>query len=429
MKIYTQIGHKSKFHGQMQYYRKTLVEYLLADEFHLIEDYETQMLVENLSIVTQTKNFQTLLSIFRLFGKKSWKNLQKRDIDLLVANIKRQYSPDDAKTTHNVHDCIKILKIWYRFVKLGDRRYKEVGDPDETKHLRNKKVDDKLAREQLVTTEEMGKLISATKSLRDQALLITHWYLGTRIGETLSIKLKHIKTERDWITIYVDGKTGTRKCRVLEDAKEKLVEWLNHHPTPQDPEAYLWTSHHENARGETLQYEGARAILNKSKELAGIKRRLYFHLFRHTRATISATVYRDSTLKKMFGWSDDSRMVARYTHIIDEDVDNAVREAHGLEKQEDGMWNNSKPKPCIFCSKMITIGAKFCQNCGKPQTKDTAIGEDKTESRLTELEKALNVSQNEIVEMAMNQVMAKIMSDPDGLKKLLKQSKQYKSIK
>jgi len=36
-------------------------------------------------------------------------------------------------------------------------------------------------------------------------------------------------------------------------------------------------------------------------------------------------------VKKLMGWNPDSNMLARYSHLVDQDVDNALLEAHGKE--------------------------------------------------------------------------------------------------
>ena len=435
MQVYRQVHNKDPFHARVKACKRDILEYLIDEEKHLLEDYQTAMMIARkpVSVVTQTKNFATLVMIVKLFGKKSWLNMTVKEMDNLGAKIMSTYSPDGSETW-TTYDCKKILRLWFRFIKTGERdlailQKKGLAEPPELVHINPTRVEDKLAREQMVTSDEMARILNATTSFRDKALIHVHSELGTRIGETLSIQLKHIIRDdgEDFITIYVDGKTGTRKVRVYE-AKNSLMEWLSHHPNEHDPEAQLWASQVEYAKGESVTYEAARVILKNAVKRAGIKRRIYWHLFRHTRATISATKYNDGVLKKMYGWSATTKMLARYTHIVDEDVDDAFRKAYGLGQGKSKIFDSTKPKPCINCGKPMSFESKYCPTCGKPQKKESGITEGDTESRLTELEKALHVSQNEIVEMAMNQIMAKFMSDPDGLRNLLEDSKQYKSI-
>ena len=48
--------------------------------------------------------------------------------------------------TESSRDFKKILKLFFRWVKLGSRDFKEMGDPDETKKIRLRKPKDKITR-------------------------------------------------------------------------------------------------------------------------------------------------------------------------------------------------------------------------------------------------------------------------------------------
>lgn len=69
-------------------------------------------------------------------------------------------------------------------------------------------------------------------------------------------------------------------------------------------------------------------IANKT----GIEKPVTCHKFRHAQATdMVVRGYQESIIRKKLGWTNDSRMIATYTHFVDDDVINATLEKSGQE--------------------------------------------------------------------------------------------------
>jgi len=117
------------------------------------------MIIESLSKAVQHKHLQTLLNLSRFLGK-NWNEATKMDIENVVSKVVQKYSPD-GQETNTTHDHKKILKIFFRWLRLGSRSKDEVGDPPETKHIRMKRVKDKIAREDLLTESDRTRLLHA----------------------------------------------------------------------------------------------------------------------------------------------------------------------------------------------------------------------------------------------------------------------------
>ncbi len=58
-----------------------------------------------------------------------------------------------------------------RWIKLGSRSFREVGDPEETKFIQRKKIRPKLTKEMLVDDKDRANLLSNTTNTRDRALI------------------------------------------------------------------------------------------------------------------------------------------------------------------------------------------------------------------------------------------------------------------
>jgi len=90
-------------------------------------------------------------------------------------------------------------------------------------------------------------------------------------------------------------------------------------------------------------------------------RKLYPHLFRHTRLTeLARGKLNEAQIRKFAGWSADSTMAKIYFHLDDEDVinilTNNVVEAPKPEPR--------KPKMCEICNTENNQINLFCWKCG-----------------------------------------------------------------
>ncbi|MDH3341107.1 MAG: hypothetical protein OEL84_07460 [Nitrosopumilus sp.] len=99
----------------------------------------------------------------------------------------------DGKETHTTWDHKKILKIFFRWCKLGNRNFSDVGNPPETDKIKLKRVKNNLVREDLLTDEDIQKILKSTLHPRDRVLFLVQSEAGTRPGEILSLRIKDVK--------------------------------------------------------------------------------------------------------------------------------------------------------------------------------------------------------------------------------------------
>ena len=350
--------------------KKRLKQLLSSDVFQILEKYEKAMVMDSLADASKAKNFDTILGLTRLLpDNKSWLELDRDDVEDIVVSIMNKYG-ENGKESSVTNDFKRFLKIWFRFIKLGSRSFKKVGDPIETRDIVSKNVETKVVRLQLITSKEKKKLVDACTTLRDKALIDTHYDAGTRIGEILSLQIKHVKVVSNGVILSVDGKTGARPIMVLE-CLPTLSLWLESHPEKGNPEAYLFPNMKHIWKGNKLSYAGSVRVLKTACKDAKI-RPVNWHLFRHTEATRAAKTMPESLLKKRHGWSANSKMSARYSHVSNEDANNAYLKAHGIQPKEEHQ-ENTAPIMCPICKTANNYDTTMCMRCMKPLTTDMAI--------------------------------------------------------
>ncbi len=113
-----------------------------------------------------------------------------------------------------------------------------------------------------------------------------------------------------------------------------------------------------------LQYGAIRMMLKRLFAHAGITKRIYPHLFRHSRATllVATGVFTEAQAKAHFGWAPDSRMLGIYTHLIHDDANQALLAAHNL-KTSTATQPLATPIICFRCKAHNPPRAVYCVQC------------------------------------------------------------------
>lgn len=371
---------------------------LSQEHYTLAKKYDVAMVKDTLGKATRLKQLKTLLSLGRLLGK-DWSVCTKDDVDYLVVKIMDQYSKS-GKETETTRDHKKVLKLFFRWYKLGSRNFRKVGDTPETRDITVKRPTDKLVRENLLDEKDLANLLKACgENARDRAFLHVHYEANTRPGEILSLQIKHVTHDAHGAKIAVDGKTGTRSIRLIESVPS-LNSWLSVHPLQDNPDAPLWISFDKNRYGESISLKGAQVMLAKRCRMAQISKRVNLKLFRHSGATNIAHFLSDELMKKRMGWTKTSTMPARYTHLNNEDVEKAFFREYGIS----GFENNKiakVPKICNICDTSNIPDAKSCSKCGKPLHLHAIIEQENKQQqerelmgdKIQELENKLNFMQ------------------------------------
>jgi len=385
---------------------KHIKQELSLKNSELILKYDKVMIRESLAKATRRKHLEILLSLSRLL-KKDWELVTKDDIEELVFKIMQKYSQETGQETNSTWDHKKVLKIFFRWFKLGSRQHNVVGDPIETKNVRLREVRSKIVREDLLTQEDIEKLLLACKgNLRDKALIHVHAEAGTRPGEILSLRLKHVKFDDKGAVIHVDGKTGARPVRLVTSVPS-LAAWIDAHPFRQDSESPLWIKIDKNHYGEAMTHATANKVLQTACERAKISKRVNLKLFRHSEATETAKYMTESQMRIRHGWTPSSRMPSNYVHLVNSDVEKAYLKHLGMVTESEEKV--ATPKICHICKMPNSHDAEICNKCGKPLDLKKAL---ELENRSNEEKFMANKLAGKIlVQMLMTGKIPKIAQD------------------
>jgi integrase/ribosomal protein L40E len=294
------------------------------------------------------------------------------------------------------------LKKFIQWIKGYEWNSKEY--PKSVKWLKSSVNKSKKLPEDLLTKEEVRTLIGGTTCMRDRALISVLYESGCRIGELLSLKIKHVEFDDYGGILIVNGKTGSRRIRIVSSVPD-LSTWLDMHPNKDNRESPLWICIGSTNHGKELGYRATTKMLSEVAEDVGVEKAVNPHAFRHARATHLASELKEAQMKEYFGWTQASKMASTYVHLSGRDIDNAILKMHGIKQEEDEEKNGEiKVKECRFCHERNSFDSKYCRSCGKSL-------DMKAVNEFKQLDKSLSgmispIMVEKMIEKKVNEVLA-----------------------
>lgn len=236
-------------------------------------------------------------------------------------------------------------------------------------------------------------MAEAADTQRDRAMVWVGYESGCRPGELCGMRIGDVEFDRYGAQVMVDGKTGERRIRLVESVPD-LRLWLSMHPEKEDPAARLWRSR----EGGALLRPSWRNRLQKIADEAEIRKHVYPHLLRHSRAThLAAKGLNEAQLREIFGWTRDSRMPGVYVHLSGRDTDASILELYGIDVEPSENQLEMGTKRCPFCAHENSPNAKFCGECNGPLD---ALAAESSDRRLREQDELTKKVIRKLIERA-----------------------------
>ena len=343
------------------------------------------------------------------FGKVTEKDFDlvvKGDVEQFARYLEERDLSAWTKYTQKV-----VIKRFYKWLKGNNEFY-----PEEVKWMkcRIKRSEMKLPEEgDLIQDKEIETLINLADHPRNKALVSCLYESGCRIGEIATLQIKNVQIDEYGTVIVVQGKTGSRKIRLVFSTPH-LATWIDNHPMRNDKNAPLWINIGMKHHNRRLEYDAIRMYLKKLFKKAGITKKSNPHSFRHARATCLANHLTEFQMNQYFGWIQGSTMPSVYVHLSGKEVDGAILELNGLKKSKEEKESILRPKKCVRCDTINSHQSKFCLKCG-------GILDLKTAVELQEAQK-----EEQVVRSEADQVMNALLRDPEIKEFLLKKIQSNK---
>jgi integrase/recombinase XerD len=195
------------------------------------------------------------------FGGGNLLAIDERDIKrFLHLLVKRGFS----SSTQN--QAVNAIKFYYEQVLDMPQRFYDIERP--RKHA-------KLP--QVLSEEDVLRLLSAVENLKHQAILVTIYSCGLRISEVINLKITDIDSTRKTVLVR-DAKGKKDRSTVLADT---TVELLRKYYVRYKPKEYLF----EGAKGGKYSVTSIQHIFKDALKKAKIGKPATVHTLRHSFAT------------------------------------------------------------------------------------------------------------------------------------------------
>jgi len=281
-------------------------------------------------------------------------------------------------TSVTVDGEILEIKLFMRWLR---------GKEDEAQLFQNiqmKRRHPKLPTEQLLSRNDIQKLVDACDRSRDRALVMLMWDSAARIGEIISLNIGHVEFDRYGAVVIVNGKTGRRRIRLISSVPD-LQTWMNQHPLKTDANAPLFTTFHRYGAGtKRLQMPTIQNLLKRLARRAGIAKPVHPHAIRHARLTDlvrndgGKRGLSEMELRLFAGWEKNSNMPEVYVHLSGGDIERKMLENAGLITIDDQAPSTLEPRHCPRCQALNPFDAMYCAKCSMALDERAAMKVDES---------------------------------------------------
>ena len=181
-----------------------------------------------------------------------------------------------------------------------------IGKDDLAAKIRCKEPkDNELTRDNLLTVDEVLKLVSVAMNERGPALIMCHLDLGCRPEELLTLTVGDFVRDAWGIKVELRRSKTFIRGPHLSFSLPYIARWLEVHPLKDDPNVPMWIDLNKLRVGVVapIDNDAYRRILDRLFKRAGIKRRKRFtpYNFKHTSITMWSVVLTEQQLSKRSG--------------------------------------------------------------------------------------------------------------------------------
>jgi len=219
----------------------------------LLNKLKRELEIRRFSVKT-VKSYLFAVSKFLEYSKG--KNLNENAVKDYIQNLIKIKNPSTVSSN--------ISAIEFFFNKVLNQNLK-IPHPKRNKTIPN-----------ILTTKEIKKLIDNTSNIKHRLIIKLIYGCGLRVSEIINLKKKDLNFDEDLIYIKLAKGKKDRFVKIPESIKEDLESYYKLNDSE-----YFFES---NRKGKLTTATIQKIVKNAAKK-AGIKKRVYPHLLRHSFAT------------------------------------------------------------------------------------------------------------------------------------------------
>lgn len=246
----------------------------------------------------------------------------------------------------------KLIQFYtFCFDATDDSKYHKM--VKELKNIKINKPKSAISPKDIISPEEVKKLINVATIERDRCIVATLFESGMRIGElrAITIDMVEINDASQEVTFHIPDqegcKTGSRSVLCLE-IFGYVQDWLKCNPD----KMFI-----------PLSENGISLVLRKLYKKAGIQKPSNAHMLRHSSITNACIMKMQPNQISMRYWGiPNSNMLSIYLHLSEQIVNSGYRDAKGLGNGNGNTVINPLAVRCVNCGRLIQSG-NMCKPC------------------------------------------------------------------
>lgn len=257
----------------------------------------------------QTIKYYYFLKYIRGWIGKPFEDLTEQDTTVLYTKLDENKILQDNKKPYTDESKNAFMRVFKTYLRWLCNKYPNKENLNYDQLAKWIKPFNSVIEIPALSKDEIFRL-AEVNNLQNKALILTLFDTGARIQEFLNIRIADITLINDddpYFKIKLRrefSKTKGREvsCRICRDALKPYFGQRKKEVKGEEEALF------------NVEYDTIRKLLQRSKDKAGIKKRVSPHVIRHSSATYFANVLKNPfQLEYRFGWSiGDSKMVNRY---------------------------------------------------------------------------------------------------------------------
>lgn len=305
-----------------------------------------------------------------IYGLVFWRKFLPAFRDTTYANLTYAISlarvaknPNGEKYKQNtLHDHILLIKRFFKWLIE-----KNVAHPTIIREGVNKIKQPSVKRvtkspHDILTIKEIRLLIKNAGTPLYRAIICMLYEGGFRAKEIGTLTWDQVTIDQYGLAIRTDVKTDVMRYVRLVKSKKHLLAWKRVYPGEAGGGKYVFV----DPKGNPLSHYHMLRQIRSIGRIAGIKRKISLHIFRHTRIThLVKRGIKEDVIKLMMWGNLKTEMFQTYAHLSPKDIDEVVIKMQGVGIKPLPKERPLAHKTCNECGEINPPTYKYCGKCGR----------------------------------------------------------------
>ncbi|HKK63168.1 MAG TPA: site-specific integrase [Bacteroidales bacterium] len=245
------------------------------------------------------------------FSEQDLNAITKEQINSYILSLIK----DKRISVSQQNQRINAIKFYYEKVLGREKKYFNIDRPRHEKKLPD-----------IISKAEVSSMIKKTKNIKHRCIIVVIYSCGLRRSEALELRLEDIDSNR--MMIKIRGAKG-KKDRYVQLAKYTL-DILREYYKEYRPKEWVF----EGQGGMKYSAESIVKIIKHAGKMAGISKRVYPHILRHSFATHHLEQGTDLRYIQEWLGHNSSKTTEIYTHVSKTNFDQFHNPIDGIIDSE-----------------------------------------------------------------------------------------------